>query len=147
MSVSRTSGSSELFISFLEGLGIRIKTLLGETSEFCSSRGFKAIEEFRTADGTRIDLAIFGKNDERIVAVEFENSYKWMKQRTLYNAIKAHRAGFKRLIIVYPFNNDPLKNSWVFDYIKNELGIEVALVKPESLLMFLEKNIGIETET
>jgi len=109
--------------------------------EFCSLKGFTAVRELHTADGTRIDLAIFGEKGKKVVAVEFENSYKWIKQRTLYNAIKAHREGFKHLIIVYPFKSDPLKNSWVMNFIENELGMRVSLVKPEELLNFLEKNI------
>ncbi|WP_238981961.1 hypothetical protein [Thermococcus sp. 2319x1] len=82
-------------------------------------------------DNARIDLAIL-RGEEKILAIEFENSYKWIKQRILYNAIKAHRAGFKHLWVVYPFKSKPLKNSWVKGYLK-ELGVEVEVVSPENI--------------
>nr|WP_055281394.1 hypothetical protein [Thermococcus sp. EP1] len=93
--------------------------------------GFKAVKELFTRDGARIDLAIL-KENEKILAIEFENSYKWIKQRVLYNAIKAHRDGFNRLWIVYPFNNKPLKNSWVGSFIE-ELGVEIEVVHPKEI--------------
>ncbi|USS41233.1 hypothetical protein NF865_03285 [Thermococcus aggregans] len=93
--------------------------------------GFKAVKEFSTRDNTRVDLALL-REDERILAVEFENSYKWIKQRILYNAIKVHRDGFSRLWVVYPFNNEPLQNSWVESFIE-ELGVEVEVVHPKEV--------------
>ncbi|MCA6213728.1 hypothetical protein GQS78_05580 [Thermococcus bergensis] len=93
--------------------------------------GFKALKEFSTKDNARIDLAVL-RGDEEILAIEFENSYKWIKQRILYNGIKAHRAGFKHLWVVYPFRNDPLRKSWVEEYLK-ELGVEVEIVSPEGI--------------
>lgn len=93
--------------------------------------GFKAVKEFPTMDNARIDLAIL-REDEKILAIEFENSYKWIKQRILYNAIKAHRAGFKHLWVVYPFRDEPLRNSWVKEYLR-ELGVEVEVISPEKI--------------
>jgi hypothetical protein len=93
--------------------------------------GFKALKEFSTIDNARIDLAVL-RGDEEILAIEFENSYKWIKQRILYNGIKAHRAGFKHLWVVYPFRNEPLRNGWVEEYLK-ELGVEVEIVSPEGI--------------
>lgn len=104
----------------------------------CNIRGLRAIEEFYTEDRARIDLVILGKDEEKILAIEFENSYKWIRQRVLYNALKAHRAGFKRLILIYPFKSDPLKNSWVRDFIESELKMEVSLVKPEKVVELIE---------
>ncbi|MCO6040478.1 DUF3131 domain-containing protein [Thermococcus alcaliphilus] len=66
------------------------------------------------------------------MAIEFENSYKWIKQRILYNGIKAHRAGFKHLWVVYPFRNEPLRNGWVSNYLK-ELGMNLEIVSPEEI--------------
>ena len=97
----------------------------------CEGMGFSAVKELSTIDGARIDLAIL-KENEKILAIEFENSYKWIKQRVLYNAIKAHRDGFNRLWIVYPFNNKPLKNSWVGSFIE-ELGVKVEVVHPKEV--------------
>ena len=74
--------------------------------------------EFRNKDGARIDAVI---ND---LAIEFENSYKWINQRILYNLVKAHRSGFNKLLIVYPFNSKTVKNSWVSVYAV-ELGVEL----------------------
>jgi len=97
----------------------------------CEEMGFNAVKELSTIDGARIDLAIL-KENEKILAIEFENSYKWIKQRVLYNAIKAHRDGFNRLWVVYPFNNKPLRNSWVGSFIE-ELEVEVEVVHPKEV--------------
>ena len=97
----------------------------------CEEIGVSADKELSTIDGARIDLAIL-KENEKILAIECENSYKWIKQRVLYNAIKAHRDGFNRLWIVYPFNNKPLRNSWVRGFIE-ELGVEVEVVHPKEV--------------
>ncbi|MDN5321275.1 MAG: hypothetical protein PWP49_1695 [Thermococcaceae archaeon] len=93
--------------------------------------GFKALKEFSTIDNARIDLAVL-RGDEEILAIEFESSYKWIKQRILYNGIKAKRAGFKHLWVVYPFRNEPLRNGWVNDYFR-ELGVEVEVISPENI--------------
>ena len=123
---------------------IRIKALLKEAEELCALYGFRAIKEFRTEDESRIDLVIL-KGDEKVLAIEFENSYKWIKQRILYNAVKAKRAGFNRLMIVYPFNNDPLSRSWVEEYAKEELRVELILVKPDGFLSALKESLKSKT--
>ncbi len=84
-----------------------------------------SIREYRTSDGTRIDIAIPQKN----IAIEIENSYKWINRRVLYNAVKASRAGLNNLIIIYPFNKDTIINSWVNKFIK-ELGVKLTIIKP-----------------
>ncbi len=129
----------------MEVLEIRIKYLLKEAEELCDLHGFRAIREFRTEDGSRIDLIIF-KGDEKVLAIEFENSYKWIKQRILYNAVKAKRAGFNRLVIVYPFNNDPLSRSWVEEYVKEELRVELVLVKPDGFLSVLKESLKVKDQ-
>ncbi|MBC7094116.1 hypothetical protein [Thermococcus sp.] len=114
----------------------------------CEEMGFNAVKELSTIDGARIDLAILREN-EKILAIEFENSYKWIKQRVLYNAIKVHRDGFSRLWIVYPFNNKPLRNSWVGSFIE-ELGVEVEVVHPkeveEKVRNFLASLVGYDSK-
>ncbi|MBO8174042.1 MAG: hypothetical protein H0Z18_02155 [Thermococcus sp.] len=120
-----------------------MKYLLKEAEEFCDLHGFRAVREFRTEDGSRIDLVIFN-GDEKVLAIEFENSYKWIKQRILYNAVKAKRAGFNRLVIVYPFNNDPLSKSWVEEYVKEELRVELVLVKPDCFLSALKESLKVK---
>ena len=129
----------------MEVLEIKIKSLLKEAEELCALHGFRAIREFRTEDGSRIDLVIF-KGDEKVLAIEFENSYKWIKQRILYNAVKAKRAGFNRLVIVYPFNNDPLSKSWVEEYVKEELRVELVLVKPDGFLSTLKESLKVKDQ-
>jgi len=88
-------------------------------------------------------LVIFNE-DEKVLAIEFENSYKWIKQRILYNAVKAKRAGFNRLVIVYHFNDDPLSKSWVEGYVKEELGVELVLVKPDGFLSALKEILKVK---
>ena len=99
---------------------IKVKALLREVEELCTLHGFRAVRELPTADGSRIDLVIFN-GDEKVLAIEFENSFKWI-----------------RIVRVYPFNNpfnnDPLSKSWVEGCVKEELGVELVLVKPVELL-------------
>ncbi|AHF81091.1 hypothetical protein [Thermococcus paralvinellae] len=129
----------------MEVLEIKVKSLLKEAEELCALHGFRAVREFRSKDGSRIDLVIL-KEDGKVLAVEFENSYKWIKQRILYNAVKAKRAGFNRLVIVYPFNNDPLSRSWVEEYVKDELGVELILVKPDGFLSTLKESLKVKDQ-
>ncbi|WP_193385898.1 hypothetical protein [Thermococcus barophilus] len=123
---------------------IKIKSLLKEAEELCAFHGLRAVKEFQGKDGSRIDLVIL-REDEKVLAIEFENSYKWIKQRILYNAVKAKRAGFNRLMIVYPFNNDPLSRSWVEEYAKEELRVELILVKPDGFLSALKESLKSKT--
>ncbi len=103
--------------------------------------GFKAVKEFSTVDNARIDLAIL-RGEEKILAIEFENSYKWIKQRILYNAIKAHRAGFKHLWVVYPFRNKPLRNGWANDHLRG-LGVEKHWRYGKRIFGLIHKPVGL----
>nr|WP_240920768.1 hypothetical protein [Thermococcus sp. CX2] len=98
----------------------------------CSENGLRAIREYRTPDGSRIDLAVLD-GERKLVAIEMENSFKWIRQRVLYNAVKAFRAGFPELWVVYPFKTPPL--GWVEDYAR-ELGVELRVLGPQE---FIEK--------
>ncbi len=91
-------------------------------------------EEYYTEDGTRIDLAVLMENEEEVLAIEFEDSYKWIKQRSLYNALKAYRSGFEDLVFVYPFNKKSIENSWIIDYIDEDLEMNIEVVKPDKLV-------------
>ncbi|WP_232460712.1 WYL domain-containing protein [Thermococcus barossii] len=116
---------------------IRVKALTREAAEIAGRMGFTAIQEYRTADGTRIDLAILN-GGQKLLAIEFENSYKWIRQRLLYNIVKASRAGFSELWVVYPFQTPPL--GWIKEYAL-ELGVELRVLEPEE---FREKIKGIK---
>ena len=120
-------------------VGIRVKALTKEAAEIAGEMGLTAVPEYRTADGTRIDLAIL--NDGRkLLAIEFENSYKWIRQRLLYNIVKASRAGFSELWVVYPFQLPSL--GWINEYAL-ELGVELRILGPEE---FREKIRGIRAQ-
>ncbi|KXB00915.1 hypothetical protein AKJ41_03560 [candidate division MSBL1 archaeon SCGC-AAA259O05] len=95
-------------------------------------------EEFTTDDNARIDLAVF-HSSKPLLAIEFEESYKWMRSRILYDAVKADRSGFKKLAILYPFQQRGLLNCWIFNFIENELEVKVDVVKPEKLIEFLRE--------
>jgi len=60
--------------------------------------------------------------------------------------VKAKRAGFNRLVIVYPFNNDPLSRSWVEEYVKEELRVELVLVKPDGFLSVLKESLKVKDQ-
>ena len=118
---------------------IRVKVLTQEVEEIAGEMGLTAIPEYRTPDGTRIDLAIL--DDERkLLAIEFENSYKWIRQRIIYNVVKASRAGFSRLWVVYPFQVPSL--GWINEYAM-ELGVELRILGPEE---FREKIRSIRAQ-
>lgn len=91
-------------------------------------------KEYRTPDGTRIDVAVPDKG----LAIELENSYGWIGRRILYNAIKAKRGGFKDLVIIYPFKQDTIWKSWVVKYVQ-EIGINLEIVKPTELDKIVNK--------
>ncbi len=97
------------------------------TNELLSSLP-NSVKEYRTPDGMRIDIAVPDKG----LAIELENSYKWINQRVLYNAIKAKRAGFKDLVIIYPFKANTIWNSWIIKYVE-ELGIKLTVLKPSEV--------------
>ncbi len=87
-----------------------------------------SVREYRTPDGTRIDVAV----PERGLAIELENTYKWIDRRVLFNAVKAQRAGFKDLVIIYPFKDDAIKSSWVMKYVQ-EIGVSLRIIKPDEI--------------
>ena len=93
-----------------------------------------SVKEYRTPDGTRIDIAL----PEKGIAIEFENSYKWINRRVLYNAIKALRSGFKELVIIYPFKQDVILNSWVAKYIE-ETGLKLRVIGPREIENFINE--------
>ncbi len=109
---------------------IRIKTLTREVVELCSGLGLTAVPEYRTPDGTRIDIAVF-RGEERLVAIELEASFKWMHQRVLYNGLKAKRAGFNELWVVSHFRRPA--PGWVEEYLEDE-NVSVSFVHPDELL-------------
>ncbi|WP_367884691.1 hypothetical protein [Thermococcus sp. JCM 11816] len=75
---------------------IKVKTLTRQIVELSEKLGLQAVPEYRTPDGTRIDVAILN-GDEKILAIELEASFKWFPQRLLYDVVKAQRAGFPEL--------------------------------------------------
>ena len=96
-----------------------------------------SIKEYRTSDGTRIDVAL----PDRGLAIELENSYKWINRRILYNAVKAKRGGFKDLVIVYPFNPKSIHRSWVSKYVE-ELGVNLQVIKPSEVQEFFHESLS-----
>ena len=121
------------------GYYIKVKKLSNEVKDLCIARNMEGKIEYYTGDGTRIDLGILmNDGEEKVLAIEFEDSYKWIKQRTLYNALKAKRSGFEDILFVYPFNNKSIENSWIVDYIENELEMNMRVSKPDQLLEYVE---------
>jgi len=110
---------------------MKLKALAAEIKELLSPLEVK--KEYRTPDGTRIDLAV----PEKGLAIEFENSYKWIDRRILYNAIKAKRGGFKDLVIIYPFKDEVIRRSWINGFIK-DLGINLTITKPSEIKEILK---------
>lgn len=110
-----------------------------------SGLGFEPEDEYRTRDGTRIDLALF-RDGRPFVAVEFERTYKWVRRRILYNAVKAHRAGFETLLMVYPFDTDRLAGSWVLAFTREELEMDVEMVHPDDILDEIERRASLTAE-
>ncbi len=107
---------------------IKVKTLTREILSLAEELGLKAVPEYRTPDGTRIDVAVL-KGEKKLVAIELEASFKWFPQRLLYDVVKAHRAGFPELWVVTQFR---AKQGWIEDYVK-ELGIKLALIGPDEV--------------
>lgn len=111
---------------------MKVKGLTEEIKKLAESRGLEAIEELYTSDRTRIDVAIL-KEEEKLLAIEFERTYKWIRRRILYNGIKAYRTGFRDLIMVYPFSQNSVPNSWVMDYLR-DIGMNIEIVHPDDCL-------------
>ena len=110
-------------------VGIRVKTLTRQVLELSSQLGLKAVPEYRTPDGTRIDIAVL-KGEQKLLAIELEASFKWFPQRLLYDVVKAYRAGFPELWVVSNFNSNP---GWILGYAE-ELGLELLILKEKEVL-------------
>ncbi len=108
---------------------IKVKTLTREIISLAGELGLSAIPEYRTPDGTRIDVAIL-KEEKKLVAIELEASFKWFPQRLLYDVVKAHRAGFPELWVVSNFTS---KSGWIINY-AGELGISLRILKEREVL-------------
>lgn len=87
-----------------------------------------AKKEFRTPDGLRIDVAVPSKG----LAIELESTFSWIDRRVLFDAIKAKRAGFSDLVIIYPFKDDVIRKSWTVKYVE-ELGVNLRIIKPTDI--------------
>jgi hypothetical protein len=113
---------------------MRVKALVAELVEVVGELGVEGWSEFRTPDRTRIDYAIT-KGSQRLLAVEFERSRKWLFARVLYNAVKAQRAEFPAILFVYPFYDLPRAGrSWVPNYVEDTLGLRLALCHPRDCI-------------
>jgi len=108
---------------------IRVKTLTREIISLTQELGLKAVSEYRTGDGTRIDVALLD-GERKLLAIELEASFKWFPQRVLYDVVKAHRAGFPELWVVTPFRGSP---GWVSGYAE-ELGLKLEIKSDRTLL-------------
>ncbi len=108
---------------------IKVKTLTKEIISLSKELGLEAVPEYRTPDGTRIDVAVLN-GDKKLVAIELEASFKWFPQRLLYDVVKAHRAGFPELWVVTPFRN--VKPGWVLNYAE-EIGMHLRFMSPEDV--------------
>ncbi len=115
-------GSAEVF-------KIKVKSLTREIISLAGELGLKAVAEYRTPDGTRIDVAILD-GEEKLLAIELEASFKWFPQRLLYDVVKAHRAGFPKLWVVTPFGSS--KAGWILKY-AGELNLAIKILSPEEV--------------
>lgn len=118
---------------------MKLKALIKEITE--TLKEYQVKPEYKTVDGTRIDLAVL-KNNEKLLAIEFESTYAWIDRRVIYNAIKAYRQGFPNLVIIYPFNKNAIEKSWVMNYVK-EIGITMQIIKPDETIKTLNTVLGI----
>ncbi|ASJ01780.1 hypothetical protein A3L09_00130 [Thermococcus profundus] len=120
---------------------IKVKTLTKQIIELSSELGLQAVPEYRTPDGTRIDIAILN-GEEKLLAIELEASFKWFPQRLLYDVVKAYRAGFTELWVVSNFNSKP---GWVKNY-STEIGVETRIVKENEVLEELTTRLLQQTK-
>ncbi len=124
-------------IQSLEVSSIKVKTLTREIIALAQRLGFKAVPEYRTPDGTRIDMAILN-DGQKLLAIELEASFKWFPQRVLYDVIKAHRAGFPELWIITPFRASP---GWVEGYAE-ELGLKMEIKSDRAIIDELKARLA-----
>ena len=114
---------------------MRVKALVAGLKELVEELGAEGWHEFRTPDRTRIDFAVTQRSN-RLLAVEFERSRKWLFARVLYNSVKAQRAEFPAILFVYPFYDLPRAGrSWVPNYVEDTLGLRLALCHPRDCLV------------
>ena len=120
---------------------IRVKTLTRQIIALADELGLKAVPEYRTPDGTRIDVAILN-GGQKLLAIELEASFKWFPQRVLYDVVKAHRAGFPELWIVTSFRGSP---GWVLRYAE-EIGLSVRVFNEKEtfgrLIQFFDRGLS-----
>ncbi|ASJ01383.1 hypothetical protein [Thermococcus gorgonarius] len=116
---------------------IKVKTLTREIVSLAEGLGLKAVPEYRTSDGTRIDIAVLN-GEKKLLAIELEASFKWFPQRLLYDVVKAHRAGFPELWVVTPFRN--AKPGWVLNYAQ-EIGLNLEIIEAGEFLEKLEEKL------
>ncbi len=112
---------------------MKVKKIALDLKAELEPKGFTVLEEYTTPDKTRLDVAVM-RGEEKLVALEFEKTYKWIQHRVLYNSIKAYRAGFGVIVFVYPFNKDSVINSWVMDFIQDTLRMKISIVSPDECL-------------
>lgn len=118
-------------------LKIRVKGLTREIVSLTEQMGFEAVPEYRTPDGTRVDIAVL-KFDEKVLAIELEASFKWFPQRLLYDVVKAYRAGFPEVWVVSNFKSNP---GWIMSYAL-ELGIELRILKEKEVIERLKARLA-----
>lgn len=122
-------------------LDVKVKELKAEISKIVNSKGLKVEDEYLTGDGTRVDLAIVD-DKEKVLAVEFEKTYKWIHQRVLYNSVKAQREGFRKILFVYPFNKASIEKSWVIKFITENLNMVLEISSPSECLTVIDRLLG-----
>lgn len=115
---------------------IKVKTLTRQIIALAEELGLNAVLEYRTPDGTRIDVAILD-GEEKVLAIELEASFKWFPQRVLYDVVKAHRAGFPELWVITPFIASP---GWVLKYAE-EVGLVLRIMGEEKVLSELRTSL------
>ena len=115
---------------------IKVKTLTRQIIALAGELGLEAVSEYRTTDGTRMDIAILD-GERKLLAIELEASFKWFPQRVLCDVVKAHRAGFPELWVVTPFRASP---GWVLKYAE-ELGISVRIMGEGKVLPELRTSL------
>ncbi|WP_457742576.1 hypothetical protein [Thermococcus sp.] len=115
---------------------IKVKTLTRQIIALADGLGFSAVPEYRTPDGTRVDIAVLN-GERKLLAIELEASFKWFPQRVLYDVVKAHRAGFSELWVVVPFRANP---GWVLKYAE-ELGLTLVIMGEEEAIERLKTSL------
>lgn len=119
---------------------MKVKKITSEIKDLVEDLEPNAIVEYSTDDRTRIDIAILDQRN-KILAIEFEKTYKWIRRRILYNGIKAYRAGFDDILFIYPFSKRSVPNSWVIDFLE-DLGMEIELLHPDNCFKYIEEKLN-----